>query len=70
VRLARALGLADPRAVPAELLRHRARVFVSPAHVDVELSLAELPLAIRFAGLDRTPGWIPAAGHFVAFHFR
>jgi hypothetical protein len=54
---------------PDMLLRHRARVHVSPAHVDVVLSLAELPLEIRLAGLDRTPGFIPAAGRFLAFHF-
>ena len=34
-----------------------------------ELSLAALPIAIRLAGLDRDPGWIPAAGHAVAFRF-
>ena len=28
-----------------------------------------LPLAVRFAGLDRDPGWIPAAGCDVRFHF-
>jgi len=51
------------------LLAHRARVLVSPTHVDVRFALAELPLEIRLAGLDRTPGWIPAAGRFVAFAF-
>jgi len=35
----------------------------------VRLSLTELPLEIRLAGLDRDPGWIPAAGRFLAFHF-
>jgi hypothetical protein len=54
---------------PEVLLRHRARVHVSPAHVDVVLSLAALPLEIRLAGLDRTSGFIPAAGRFLAFHF-
>jgi hypothetical protein len=51
------------------VLRRRARVFVTSTHVDVVLSLAELPLEVRFAGLDRTPGWVPAAGRFVSFHF-
>jgi hypothetical protein len=67
-RLRRALDLA-----PAEtfdlLLRRRARVFVTPTHVDVVLRLADLPLEVRYAGLDRTPGWIPAAGYYVALHF-
>jgi hypothetical protein len=59
----------DTDDVERMLIRKRARVFVTPTHVDVVLSLAELPLEVRFAGLDRTPGWIPAAGRFVSFHF-
>jgi hypothetical protein len=68
-RLRRALGLGPDDSLDALLLRHHARVFVTPAHVDVTFRLADLPLEIRFAGLDRTPGWIPATGRFVAFHF-
>lgn len=68
-RLAAALGLADPGAVGEAVLAHRAEVLVTPTHVDVRLLLAELPLDLRLAGLDRDPGWIPAAGRFVAFHF-
>jgi hypothetical protein len=37
--------------------------------VHVHLSLSQLPLDLRIAGLDRDPGWIPAAGRSVAFHF-
>jgi len=59
----------DTDDVERMLIRKRARVFVTPTHVDVVLSLADLPLEVRFAGLDRTPGWIPAAGRFVSFHF-
>jgi hypothetical protein len=66
-RLRLALGRND--SLDALLLRHRARVFITPTHVDVALRLADLPLEVRFAGLDRTPGWIPAAGRFVTFHF-
>ena len=68
-RLRRALDLGPGDALDAVLLRRRARIFVSPTHVDVFLRLADLPLAVRFAGLDRTPGWIPAAGRYVALHF-
>jgi hypothetical protein len=42
---------------------------VSSARLDIVLSLDELPIEIRLSGLDRTPGWIPAARRFVAFHF-
>jgi hypothetical protein len=67
-RLGVALGC--PASAAAELLlRHAARVFVTPAHVDVVMSIARHPIEIRDAGLDRDPGWIPAAGRTVAFHF-
>lgn len=55
--------------VPALLCRHDAEVRVDAGHVDVHLALANLPLALRFAGLDRDPGWIPAAGRSMSFHF-
>ena len=41
----------------------------SPTHVDVMFSLAELPIELRLSGLDRDPGWIPAADRVVAFHY-
>jgi hypothetical protein len=68
-RLANALGCA-PDGVAGSLLRHEARIFVTGVSVDVELSIDDLPIAIRRAGLDRDPGWIPAARRTVAFHFR
>jgi hypothetical protein len=68
-RLRLALGLERDAALAALLLRCRARVLVTPSHVDVEFRLDELPLEVRIAGLDRTPGWIPAAGRVVSFHF-
>ncbi len=67
-RLARALGV--PRGRAGELLcRHRARVSLSLTHVDVAFSLADLPIAIRLSGLDRDPGWIPAADRIVSFRY-
>jgi hypothetical protein len=52
-----------------ELLAHPARVVVTPVHLDIYLSLTDLPMAIRISGLDRDPGWVPAAGRSLAFHF-
>jgi hypothetical protein len=69
-RLSRALGLLPEDDLGQVLLRHTARVHVSDSHVDVLLSLAELPVAVRAAGLDRDPGFLPTAGRFLAFHFR
>ena len=57
------------RALGPTLCQARARIFVTADRLDVMLSLDEHPVAIRLAGLDRDPGWVPAAGRFVAFHF-
>lgn len=66
-RLQQALGAEGD--VTALVCRHHAEVVATPTRVDVHLALAELPLALRLAGLDRDPGWIPAAGRALAFHF-
>ncbi len=65
-RLARALDVDDP---PAFVLRRFGRIAVTAAHLDVFFPLAAHPVEIRIAGLDRDPGWIPAAGRHVSFHF-
>jgi hypothetical protein len=69
-RLLLALGLQDQRLLPTVLLRRQARVLSSRTQVDVVFRLDELPIQVRLAGLDRDPGWVPAAGRAVAFHFR
>lgn len=68
-RLARALVETKLGDIPALVCRHRAEVCVTASRVDVHLALAELPLGLRIAGLDRDIGWIPAAGRAVHFHF-
>jgi hypothetical protein len=66
-RLVRALGREDA----AELLcRVPGRLAYTPTRVDVFFSLDSYPTEIRLAGLDRDPGWIPAAGRYVAYHFQ
>jgi hypothetical protein len=67
VRLARALGTAD---IGGALLRYSARLYVSSTELDIVFDLADMSLAARLAGLDRDPGWIPAAGRIIRFHFR
>jgi len=65
-RLSRAIGRDDA----AEFLCCiPARLEINPAHVDVYFELNRYPVELRLAGLDRDPGWIPAAGRYVAFHF-
>lgn len=38
-------------------------------HVDVHLPLATASVAVRRAGLDRDPGWLPTFERVIAFHF-
>ena len=68
-RLARGVHRAGRRQAGALLCVHRATVLTSATHVDVMFSLADLPIAIRLSGLDRDPGWIPAADRVIAFHY-
>jgi hypothetical protein len=68
-RLCRALGRADEPDVAAVLLALPAQVWITPTRVDVSFALAELPVEVRLSGLDRDPGWVPAAGRSVYFHF-
>jgi hypothetical protein len=69
VRLGLAIGPGAARDPVAAALRSAAVVDVTPTRVDVTFSLDALPIAIRIAGLDRDPGWIPAARRDVRFHF-
>lgn len=64
-----ALGSESDDDVARTLCRCYARVRATDTQVDVFFGLQDLPLEIRFAGLDRDPGWVPAAGRFIAFHF-
>ena len=68
-RLRLALGADESFDLPAIVCCHRAQIEITPSRVDVHLALCDLPLDLRIAGLDRDPGWIPAAGRSVAFHF-
>jgi hypothetical protein len=68
-RLQSALGCGQTSEVPAIVCRHHAVIETAASSVHVHLSLSELPLDIRIAGLDRDPGWIPAAGRAVYFCF-
>jgi hypothetical protein len=51
------------------LLCYAARVYLSSAHLDVVLRLSDVSVALRRAGLDRDPGWLPELGRVVRFHF-
>ncbi|KRA60345.1 hypothetical protein ASD79_08915 [Caulobacter sp. Root655] len=67
-RLSRALGV-DAHNAPDLVCRHPAVLEASDGALDIHLALSDLPLALRIAGLDRDPGWIPAVGLKPTFHF-
>jgi len=67
-RLARALGTSPPLAGTL-LCVQRARVSTTATHVDVFFRLANLPVEVRVSGLDRNPGWVPAADRVMTFHY-
>jgi hypothetical protein len=64
-----ALGMPRRAAVGAFVIRRSAQVRATAERVDVTLALDDLPFEIRVAGLDLDPGWIPATGRIVAFHY-
>jgi hypothetical protein len=49
-------------------LRLPARVRPDEERLEIVFALADLPVELRLAGLDRDPGWLPAEGR--ALHFR
>ena len=70
-RLAAALGVDDQDAGWAvDLLSAEGKLYTTDTHVDLVLPLGAARLDVRAAGLDRSPGWWPAAGRVVRFHFR
>jgi hypothetical protein len=68
-RIAQDLDEPDQHLAVELLIRQPARVAVSAARLDVHLWLDKLPIAVRLAGLDRNPGWVPAGGRTIAFHY-
>ena len=53
----------------ADRLRIPTRLYVTSSHVDVVFALRDIDIRVRRAGLDRDPGWKPAYGRVVSFHF-
>jgi hypothetical protein len=59
----------DARGPIAALLHKRGRLHITLTHVDLVLPLDAVSVAVRLAGLDRDPGWLPTFGRVVLFHF-
>jgi hypothetical protein len=66
-RLSDALGCPPEKA--ALVLRRRATIRTGPAEIDIFFALDQADLPTRRAGLDIDPGWVPALGHIVRFHY-
>jgi hypothetical protein len=51
------------------VLRYDGHLIVTAAHVDLIFDLDDISLPLRLAGLDTDPGWLPAFGRVIRFHF-
>lgn len=69
--LARSLGVRfDEPARLAELaLCPHGQLIASRTHIDLYMSMEEISIEARRAGLDRDPGWVPDLARIVYFHF-
>lgn len=68
-RLLGALGFDDDVLLVSRLLYRRGRLTCSSTHVDVFMGMDQIDIAVRLAGLDVNPGWVPALGRVVTFYF-
>jgi hypothetical protein len=50
-------------------LAQLARLRATETHLDLDLQASSVDLALRLAGLDLDPGWVPWLGRVVAFHY-
>lgn len=69
-RLVDALDLSASSEIPEALLLREATIYVTRSHVDVVFPLTSATLAVRRAGLDADPGWVPSVGRVLQFHYR
>jgi hypothetical protein len=68
-RVRRSVGPGPARDFRALVLNHLAKIDASSTRLDAHFSLAAHPIELRLAGLDRDPGWVPAGGRTIYFHY-
>lgn len=51
------------------ILHHPGTLYVSRTHIDLRLTLDQISLPIRRAGLDRSPGWLPQFSRIFTIYF-
>ncbi len=69
IRARLAAGLSCRTAAAHRVLIRPATIHRTPARLDVVFALDQADLATRRAGLDIDPGWVPALGHILRFHY-
>jgi hypothetical protein len=62
-------GLLDRHRLAPDVFAQPGTLVVGRTHIDVVLGLHQIDLAARSCGLDQDPGWVPALGRVIAFHF-
>jgi hypothetical protein len=70
-RLRQALDVHERResSLASRLFHRRGRLEWTATHVDLHMDMSGIDIAVRLAGLDVNPGWVPALGRVVTFHF-
>jgi hypothetical protein len=68
-RLGRALSLEPREEIAEELLARDGEVAIATSHIDVRMPLDQVRLSVRLSGLDANPGFVPALGRVITFHF-
>ncbi|MER5519425.1 hypothetical protein [Streptomyces sp. NPDC002763] len=61
--------LLDRHRLTPEVFARPGTLVIGRTHVDVVLGLHQIDLAARSSGLDQDPGWVPALGRIIAFHY-
>ena len=71
-RLAASLGLKSKGKPDLTnlLLSRPGKVWATATHLDVVMPLKHATSAVRFAGLDADPGWVPVFGRVIKFHYQ
>ncbi len=67
--LVTALNLKETDDLVDTLLLVNGRLHISNSHVDLILPLDAVSMPVRLVGLDFDPGWQPAFGRVIQFHF-
>jgi hypothetical protein len=62
-------SLPEVEAVGDFLLRRTGRVCISRTHIDLDLPMEQADVRLRRTGLDFNPGWVPALGYIIHFHY-